>query len=110
MTLEKTAKSFGLEPALLEKILGTALGGGGTWAELFFEKTTSTQIVREGGKLERIQEGQDRGVGLRVIFDLKTAYAYTTNLPRIPYSDWRAELRTKCALQQKIEQLRPRPH
>lgn len=73
---------FGLTAELLEEALNRALSGGGVWAELFFERTASTAIVREGRKLERIQEGFDRGVGLRVIFDLRTAYAYTTSFDR----------------------------
>lgn len=73
---------FGTTPEILEEVLNRALSGGATWAELFFERTASTAMVREGKKLERIQEGKDCGVGLRVLFDLRTAYAYTTNLSR----------------------------
>jgi TldD protein len=61
-------------------LLKTALAGGGEFADIFFEQGTSTSVVCEGGKVERVLAGTDRGVGIRVIADLRTAYAYTNEV------------------------------
>jgi TldD protein len=75
--------AFGLEHAQdfdLEKVLRTALRKGGALSELFFEQTASTRVFFEGGRVDKIMDGTDRGVGLRVIFDGKSVYGYTTDL------------------------------
>jgi TldD protein len=74
---------FGLEDAAsfdLEAVLRTALRKGGSLAELFFEQTASTRIYYEGGKVDKIMDGTDRGVGLRILFDGRSVYGYTTDL------------------------------
>ncbi len=72
-------QDFGVSDLDLEKILGVALRNGGALAELFFEQTASTRILYEGQKLDRIMNGTDRGVGLRIIFEGRSVYGYTTN-------------------------------
>ena len=49
-------------------------------AELFFEQTASTRVFYEGGKVDKIMDGTDRGVGLRILFDGRSVYGYTTDL------------------------------
>jgi TldD protein len=61
-------------------ILRQALARGGEFADIYFEEGTSTVIVGEDGKIEKVLAGSDRGVGIRVISDLRTAYAYTNDL------------------------------
>ncbi len=81
--ISRELKAFGIDPGetlSVEEILAAALGRGGALAELFFEETASTRIFYEGGKIDRIMDGIDRGVGLRVIFDGKSVYGYTTDL------------------------------
>ncbi len=63
-----------------QKILTRALKNGGEFAELYFEDTINTSIVCEDNRIERVITGRDRGVGLRVIFDYRTAYAFTSRL------------------------------
>ncbi len=67
-----------------QKILTRALKNGGEFAELYFEDTINTSIVCEDNRLEKVITGRDRGVGLRVIFDYRTAYAFTNRLEE-PY-------------------------
>jgi TldD protein len=61
-------------------ILRRALAGGGEFSDIYFEEGTSTSIVCEDGKIEKIVAGTDRGVGIRVISDLRTAYAFTNEI------------------------------
>jgi len=61
-------------------ILRRALAGGGEFADIYFEEGLSTAIVCEDGKIEKVIAGADRGVGIRVIADLRTAYAYTNEV------------------------------
>ncbi|MBI3398344.1 MAG: TldD/PmbA family protein [Deltaproteobacteria bacterium] len=62
------------------KILKMALKRGGDFADIYMEETVNTSIICEENKIEKVISGRDRGLGLRVIFDFKTAYAYTNDL------------------------------
>lgn len=64
----------------ISRILKTALRNGGEFADLYFEEGNSTVIICEDGKVEKVIAGTDRGIGLRVISDLRTAYAYTNEI------------------------------
>jgi TldD protein len=63
-----------------ERILRRALAGGGEYADLYYEEGEATVVVCEDGKIEKVLAGADRGVGIRVISDLRTAYAYTNEI------------------------------
>ena len=78
--LNKELSEFGLSALDLEAIFKIALRKGGALAELFFEETIATRIFFEGGKIDRIMDGTDRGVGFRIIFDHRSVYGYTTEL------------------------------
>ena len=80
LTLKNELRKFGMESIDLEKILSTALRRGGDLAELFFESTASTRVLFEGGRVDRVIDGIDQGVGLRIIFDRRSLYGYTTDL------------------------------
>jgi TldD protein len=80
-TLTPALVGFGLEEGLdVEKVFTLALRKGGALAELFFEDTASSRIFFEDGKVDRIVDGADRGVGLRILFDGRSVYGYTTDL------------------------------
>lgn len=80
LNLTHELESFGIVPLDIEKILEAALRNGGALAELFFEETFSTRVLFEGGRLDRVTTGMDRGVGLRIIFSGRSVYGYTTDL------------------------------
>jgi TldD protein len=61
----------------LTKILNTALKRGGSFAEIYFEENQPTSIVCEDNKIEKVITGIDAGVGIRVIHNNRTSYAYT---------------------------------
>jgi TldD protein len=62
------------------RILRRALAGGGEFADIYLEEGRSTSVICEDGKIEKVLAGTDRGVGLRVISDLRTAYAFTNEV------------------------------
>ncbi|WP_298269123.1 TldD/PmbA family protein [Geobacter sp.] len=64
----------------LTRILRRALTGGGEFADIYFEEGANTSVICEDGKIEKVLAGTDRGVGIRVISDLRTAYAYTNEI------------------------------
>ncbi len=69
-----------LEQFSLEKIIRAALKNGGEYADVYYEGGDSTQVVVEDGKVEKVLAFSDRGVGIRVISDLRTAYGYTNDV------------------------------
>ncbi len=58
-------------------ILRRALAGGGEFADIYCEEGSSTAVVCEDGKIEKVIAATDRGIGIRVIADFRTAYAFT---------------------------------
>ena len=66
-------------PAIFKR----ALSRGGWLAEVFYEETQTLALQMEEGKLEKASAGRDRGLGLRVLFDERTAYAYTNELTEV---------------------------
>lgn len=59
------------------KILKKALSRGGEFADIFFERRSLTSIICEEDRIEKVFTGIDQGVGIRVIFDQRTIYAYS---------------------------------
>jgi TldD protein len=60
-------------------VLKEALKEGGEFADLFFEQTHSSVIVCEEDRIEKAISGMDAGVGLRILFNKKTFYGFTTD-------------------------------
>jgi TldD protein len=63
-----------------QNILSSCLAGGGQLSELYMEKTSGLSVIMDDGKVERVVAGSDLGAGLRLIYDLKTAYAHTNQV------------------------------
>ncbi len=64
----------------LEKALKRISKRGSEFSDIFIEKTVTNSLVWEDEKLEKIISGRDMGMGLRAIFNKKTAYAYTNEI------------------------------
>ena len=64
----------------LQKILKTALKNGGDFADIYAEDAESMQIIAEQKKLEKVSPVLDRGIGIRVLWNDKTAYGYTNDV------------------------------
>jgi TldD protein len=63
-----------------EKVIRRLIAAKAEFADLFFEEKTGTTIVYENRKADRIRQGIDRGVGLRIIRSGTTLYAYSTEV------------------------------
>ena len=55
-----------IAPGLAGEAIGAALAGGGDRADLFVERTLSTSVRLDGGRIEEAVGGVDVGVGLSV--------------------------------------------
>ncbi|UFS68558.1 TldD/PmbA family protein [Geomonas sp. RF6] len=64
----------------IERILRRALSAGGDFADIYFEDSSYNAVLCDDGKVERVLSAADRGIGIRVVSDLSTAYAYTNQL------------------------------
>ena len=69
-----------IEPAVLERALGKALGRGGEFAEIFVEDRRSTGVSLDDRKVEEVSSGRDRGAGIRVVLGDTTGFAHTADL------------------------------
>src|SRR5512135_1820025 len=58
-------------------ILTALLSRGGEYGELFYEEVRTLTVLLEDGKVERVLEGTDAGIGVRLLCGGETFYAYT---------------------------------
>ncbi len=61
------------------KVLKALMEGGGIYGDIFTEEKTYTHIQLESGRIEKLEKGEDKGVGIRVINPWKTFYASTNS-------------------------------
>ncbi len=64
----------------VEKVMRKLCSAGGEFADLFFEEKTGATLIFENGRVDRIRQGIDRGIGLRIIRGNRTLYAYSTEV------------------------------
>lgn len=69
-----------LDRDLLASLIKKTLSRGGEYADVFVENKAQTVLVIEDGKLEKIISGMEEGVGVRLIYNGRTAYAYSNDL------------------------------
>jgi TldD protein len=62
------------------EILALAQSNGGDYADIFWERSDTTQIVKKSKSIETLRQGTDEGVGIRVIVNGQTIYGYTNEL------------------------------
>jgi len=77
MAISSDYMSFNID---FKKVLLAALKEGGEFADIFIEKATSTSITCEDNRIERVISGIDGGAGIRVIFNKRSAYAFSNDL------------------------------
>ncbi len=71
-----------LDTGLISEVLSAVLSRGGEYADIFVEHRKATSIQLEDDKIEKVLEGIDSGVGIRLISGEHTAYAFSNNLSR----------------------------
>ncbi|MEA1960266.1 MAG: TldD/PmbA family protein [Bacillota bacterium] len=69
-----------LDKALLEELLEAALKKGGDFAEVYVEEKNLNNVICEDDRIEKVNSGWEKGVGIRVMKDGYTAYVYTNDL------------------------------
>jgi len=71
---------FGVDEAMMRRVLGTLAARGADAADLYFEHTRVNSIASEDGIISRASSNISQGVGLRVVIGDQTGYAYTEDL------------------------------
>lgn len=69
-----------LEKSLISRVLDEALQKGSDFAEIYYEEKQLNNIFCEDNRIEKINSGRERGVGIRTVKDGNTAYVYTSDL------------------------------
>ena len=69
-----------LDNRQIAEILKEAQKSGADFAEIFIEDKHTCSINSDGGKIERLNDGESYGMGLRLISGEKVAYASTNDL------------------------------
>jgi TldD protein len=62
-----------------KKVFKALMGGEALYGDLFVEDRTYTHIQLESGRIEKLEKGNDKGVGVRLITPWKTFYGSTTS-------------------------------
>ena len=68
---------FGVNRDILERLISLALSRGGDYADVFFEYSTSNELTLRDGEVNTVENSADYGVGIRVLKDGRTGYAYS---------------------------------
>ena len=71
---------FGVDEALLGRVLAAAMDRGAHYADIFFEYATSMSLSLEDGIISRASTSIDRGAGVRAVIGDQTGYAYSESL------------------------------
>ena len=72
--------NFGIGAGDLEKVLVTALGRKADYADLYFEYRKNEGISLEEGLVKNCSQSTANGVGVRVLAETKTGYAFTDDI------------------------------
>jgi TldD protein len=64
---------------LLSKLMKRTLVRGGDYSDIFIEQKRSTAIQLEDNKIEKVISGSIAGIGIRLIKNGKTAYAFSND-------------------------------
>ena len=75
---------FGVDEALLARVLGEAMDRGADFADLYFQHTRFNAITLEDAIVGRASTSVDRGVGIRVVVGDQTGYAYSEEIALEP--------------------------
>ena len=86
---------FGITREVLDTVLASALSGGATDCDLYFEHSVVTSVSLSDGAVNRAATHVDLGLGVRARFGDQVGYAYTEDLS---VSSMRSAARTASAI------------
>ena len=72
--------NFGIGAKDLEKVVAAALGKKADYADLYFEYRRNEGVSLEEGLVKNCSQSTSNGVGVRVLAETKTGYAYTDDI------------------------------
>ena len=75
---------MGIDQTVIHKLLSEALRRGGDFADLHFEYSTRNSVVMEDGIIKNSAVAVVSGVGIRVVQDDQTGYAYSEDFDLKP--------------------------
>lgn len=75
--MENYLPLFGVTIEEIQRIIASALSGGGDYADLFFEYSTSDELTLRDNEVNSVDSSVDYGAGVRVIKAGRTGYAYS---------------------------------
>jgi TldD protein len=78
--LDAYYKMFGVDEALIRRIMGVALDKGGDYCDLYFQNHVYHYIGLEDNIVNAADSGVDFGVGIRVVKGDQTGYSYTEEI------------------------------
>ncbi|HEU4342845.1 MAG TPA: metalloprotease TldD [Candidatus Binatia bacterium] len=99
-------RNFGIHQRDVDKVLATALAKKADYADLFFEYRRNEGISLEEGLVKNCSQSTSNGVGVRVLAEAKTGYAYTDD---ITIENLELAARTAQYIAQKRESQLPVP-
>ena len=73
-------RNFGIRTGDLEKVLSAALGRQADYADLYFEYRKNEGVSLEEGLVKNCSQSTANGVGVRVLAETKTGYAFTDDV------------------------------
>ncbi len=73
-------RNFDIGSRELEKVLATALGKRADYADLYFEYRRNEGVSLEEGLVKNCSKSTANGVGVRVLAETKTGYAFTDDI------------------------------
>lgn len=71
---------FGIDEALIARVMAELVSRGADDAELFFEYQQSNSVSFQDGQLSQAASGVDLGVGLRVVSGDRVGFTFTEDL------------------------------
>jgi len=80
LSLNDYYKMFGVDEALIRRIMGVALGKGGDYCDLYFQNHVFHYIGLEDNIVNKAYTGVDFGVGIRVLNGDQTGYSFTEEI------------------------------
>jgi TldD protein len=73
-------RNFGIGPRALDQVLATAMGKKADYADLYFEYRKNEGVSLEEGLVKNCSQSTANGVGVRVLAEAKTGYAFTDDI------------------------------